>query len=263
MNYKVRLPSPTSRRALPGLVLTALLLLRLATPLRAEDHYLASGHPDGVALLAPPPATGSAEEAADLASVQSVFKARTPDETSRAEKEEGLSFSLFEPAVGPVFQPGKLPQTEALLKKVKKEIGEAINIPKNHWKRLRPYQMDSQLCFSCPTGKKLPATRAGIRRSGTVYRAGAGGNVSRKARRHPWAIGRQNGWDRVLIGKHYPTDVRAGRVLAQAIVRELQSSPTFQHDLAEAKAEVKAVDCSRSAGSSNEASHVVLWKAWL
>jgi acid phosphatase (class A) len=53
-------------------------------------------------------------------------------------------------------------------------------------------------------------------------------------------IGRNIGWDRVLIGKHFPTDIYAGRVLGKAIVHELLASPAFQHDLAEAKAEVQA-----------------------
>jgi acid phosphatase (class A) len=44
----------------------------------------------------------------------------------------------------------------------------------------------------------------------------------------------------VLTGKHFLTDIYAGRVLGQAIVRELLASPAFQHDLAEAKAEVQA-----------------------
>ena len=61
------------------------------------------------------------------------------------------------------------------------------------------------------------------------------------------AIGRNLGWDRVLIGKHFPTDVQAGRVLGQAIVREMLASPAFQHDLAAAKAEVQAAQ-SQPAG---------------
>jgi acid phosphatase (class A) len=52
------------------------------------------------------------------------------------------------------------------------------------------------------------------------------------------AVGRDIGWDRVLIGKHFPTDIYAGRVLGQAIMRELLSNPAFQNDLAEAKAEI-------------------------
>jgi acid phosphatase (class A) len=54
-------------------------------------------------------------------------------------------------------------------------------------------------------------------------------------------IGRKIGWDRVLIGKHFPTDVYAGRVLGQAIVREMMKSEAFQRDLAAAKAEVREV----------------------
>jgi acid phosphatase (class A) len=52
------------------------------------------------------------------------------------------------------------------------------------------------------------------------------------------AIGRDLGWHRVWIARHYPTDIYAGRVFAQAIVRQMKASPDFQHDLAEAKAEI-------------------------
>ena len=54
------------------------------------------------------------------------------------------------------------------------------------------------------------------------------------------AIGRSIGWHRVMLARHYPTDVVARRVLAQAIVRELDANPQFQHDLAAAKAEILA-----------------------
>jgi acid phosphatase (class A) len=54
------------------------------------------------------------------------------------------------------------------------------------------------------------------------------------------AHARLMGWHRVQIARHYPTDIYAGRVLAQAIVRELDANPQFQHDLAEVKAEVAA-----------------------
>ncbi|HCL92044.1 MAG TPA: PA-phosphatase, partial [Verrucomicrobia subdivision 3 bacterium] len=47
-------------------------------------------------------------------------------------------------------------------------------------------------------------------------------------------------WDRVLIGKHFPTDIHAARTLGQAIAREFLASPAFQRDLAEAQAEVRA-----------------------
>ena len=59
------------------------------------------------------------------------------------------------------------------------------------------------------------------------------------------AEGRQIGWDRVLLGRHYETDVFAGRVLGQAIVRQLHENPAFEHDFAAVKAEI-AVSAPKS-----------------
>lgn len=229
--------SPVSRRVRRGSALCLCLLLLIAPSLLAGSNYLAPGHPDGVALLAPPPAPGSAEEAADLASARAVFKARTPAEEARAAKDNGLSIFLFAPAVGPVLQPGKLPKTEALFHKVKKDITEPLDTAKDHWQRRRPYQMDEQLSLEPPeTSFGYPS---GHSTRGTVQ-ALLLAELFPEKKEAVLAIGRNIGWDRVLIGKHFPTDIYAGRVLGQAIVRELLASPAFQHDLAEAKAEVQA-----------------------
>src|SRR5271154_3824109 len=80
-----------------------LLALCLSAPVLAGEAYLAPGHPDGMALLAPPPAAGSVEEAADLQEARAVFDGRTAEEEARAIKDDGLSFELFKPAIGPAF----------------------------------------------------------------------------------------------------------------------------------------------------------------
>jgi len=54
------------------------------------------------------------------------------------------------------------------------------------------------------------------------------------------AEGRTIGWHRVQIGRHYPTDIYAGRVLGQAIVQQLKKSERFKKDFAEAKSEIAA-----------------------
>ena len=212
-------------------------LLLLSAPCYADPSYLAPRHPDGAELLPPPPAAGSVEEAADLASARAVFRARTDSEKQRAMANSTLSFSLFAPAIGADFDLEKLPKTKAMLEKVKKDIQEAIDLPKKHYQRKRPYQLDESLglgkpepSFSYPSGH---STR------GTVY-------AMLLAELFPdkdaiLTIGRDIGWDRVLIGKHFPTDIYAGRVLARAIVRELKKNPAFSHDFAEAKAEVEVL----------------------
>src|SRR5690349_5569707 len=122
MNSKSSLQISPPARGFGRLIPTLLLLLCLAGPLRAREPYLAPDQVDGISLLAEPPVPGSAEQAADLELVRSVFKARTPAEEARAEHSASLSFFLFTPAIGPIFQPGKLPKTEALLGNVKAEI---------------------------------------------------------------------------------------------------------------------------------------------
>jgi acid phosphatase (class A) len=234
------LNSNLASRTLPGRIqvpaLALALLFATAAPLLADSPYLTTNSLDGISLLPPPPARGSAEEAADLATVRSVFNGRTDAEKTRAMKDSGLAFSLFQPAVGSVFDMHKLPKTQALLENVKKEIGTMIDTPKNHFKRLRPYQIDDQLVlgqpepsFSYPSGH---STR------GTVYSLVIAELFPEK-KDAILAIGRDIGWDRVLIGKHFPTDVYAGRVLGYAIVRELHSSTLFQHDLEQAMAEIR------------------------
>jgi acid phosphatase (class A) len=239
MNLKLSVSNRAFPLALRSHALALGLLLSTAASLFADTSYLAAGRPDGIALLTPPPMAGSAEEAADLATVRSVFNARTEAEKTRAMKDSSLSFTLFGPAIGPVFESGKLPKTEVLLQKVKSEIGVIIDAPKNHFKRKRPYQMDEKLDL----GKPEPSFGypSGHSTRGTVYSLVLAELFPEK-KGEILAVGRDIGWDRVLIGKHFPTDIYAGRVLGKAIVRELLASAAFQHDLAEAKAEIAAAE---------------------
>jgi acid phosphatase (class A) len=218
------------------------LLLCLASPLRAADPYLAPGHPDGIALLPPPPAPGSEEQAADLEEARTVFKGRTPAQEARALKDASLTFDLFAPAIGPDFDLPRLPRTGALLQEVKTEIKGIIDLPKNHWKRERPCQFDESLSLGKPEkGYSYPSGHSSW---GTIY-ALILAELFPDKQEAILAKGRDLGWDRVLIGKHFPTDVQAGRVLGKAIFRELMDSPSFQHDLAEAKAEIASASLPR------------------
>jgi len=237
-----------SRSRLPALGSGALVLwlsLCVAAPLWAQSRYLASGKPDGVALLAPPPAAGSEEEAADLAEARAVFTQRTPAQEAKANKDASLAFTLFAPAIGPSFDLAKLPKTAALMRWVKADLQGAIDAPKNYWKRRRPYQMDPSLSIGHPEPSYGYPSGHSIR--GTVY-AGVLAELFPEQKEAVLAVGREIGWDRVIIAKHFPTDVVAGRVLGKAILRELLASPAFQHDFAEAKAEIAATQTTAAVG---------------
>jgi len=220
-----------------GCALLLCLFFLAAPPLLAESHYLPASRPAGVALLPPPPAPGSAEEAADLLAARAVFNGRTEAEKDHAFKTATLSIFNFAPAIGPCFEPGRFPKTEELFQKVRKDISEPVSRSKKHWKRRRPYELDPKLNLGRPeTSYGYPS---GHSTRGTVQ-ALLLAELFPQRREGILAIGRQLGWDRVLIGKHFPADIHAARALGQAIVRELLASPAFQRDLAEARAEVRA-----------------------
>jgi acid phosphatase (class A) len=220
---------------IPAAVLPLLLVLAIAVPALADVPYLKPGEVNGAALLPPPPASGSAEAAADLAEVRSAFKARTKAETDKALKDESLSFSLFQPAIGPSFDLANLPKTQAFLMKMRKDIQVAIDQPKNFYKRQRPYQIDPELKVGHP--ERSYGYPSGHSARGTVY-ALILSELYPDKRDALLPIGTQIGWDRVLIGKHFFTDVYAGRVLGYAIFRELLTSKQFRQDMAEAKKEI-------------------------
>lgn len=215
---------------------SCIAIVSLAAVASRADFILPPNHPDGIHLLAPPPAMGSPEQAADLAESRAVIKARTPAELNRA-KDERLTLWQFEQAIGPFFKKGKFPKMEAFFQCVKTNISTEINTPKDHFKRLRPYQLDPSLAFGKPEPSASYPSGHSVR--GTV-------TALLLAELFPdktdaiLQVGRQIGWNRVIIGKHFYTDVVAGRVLAQAIVQELHKLPGFEKDLSEVKAEIAA-----------------------
>jgi acid phosphatase (class A) len=228
-----RIVRNVTRRAAALLLAVSLL----SASVFAGSPYVDVTDVDGIALLPPPPTPESPEGKADLNNSRAVFKARTAEEGERAKRHENLSIYHFAPAVGDFFEKGHFPKVDALFASVKTNISEIINMPKNHWKRLRPYQLDESLKFGQPEASF--GYPSGHSTRGTVY-ALVMAKLFPDKKDDILEIGREIGWDRVLIGKHFQSDIYGGRVLGQEIFRALMKSPKFQEDLGEAKGEVEA-----------------------
>ena len=220
-------------------IFAALAGAAFATTVLAKDaaglHYLKPGQPNAVELLAPPPRPGSSEQAADLALVVSVSKACSSNDVAQAFSEKHFSLFTFAPAVGSVLVPGKLPKTQALLERVQKDAAAVADLAKEHWKRPRPYTLEPSLAvgklektYSYPSGHSTEGMAVALVLA----------ELFPDRREAILDVGRNIGWHRVLIARHYPTDIYAGRVLAQAIVGELKARPAFQEDFAGAQAEI-------------------------
>lgn len=200
-------------------------------------NYLPPGTPDAVTLLAPPPEPGSAEQAADLASVRAVYRAAGSNDLAAAYAEKRISVFTFAGDVGVYFQSNNLPKTAAFFVKIHHDAEIVTDLGKDYFHRPRPFLMDTNLAngvmeksFSYPSGH---ATESMVLALVLAELVPAKHDVL-------LAHARQIGWHRVQIARHHPTDIYAGRVLAQAIVRELQRSAAFRKDFAEAKSELDA-----------------------
>jgi acid phosphatase (class A) len=201
-------------------------------------HYLKAGRPNAAELLAAPPPAGSSEQAADLAMVVAVSKACSSNDVALAFSEKKFSIFTFAPAIGNFLSPGKLPQTEAFFERVQQDAATVADLGKVYWKRPRPYTLEPSLAagkleksFSYPSGHAT---------EGMVL-ALVLAELFPEHREAILEIGRNIGWHRVWIARHYPTDIYAGRVLAQAIVRELKASHDFERDFAQVAAEIRLV----------------------
>jgi acid phosphatase (class A) len=247
MNKKFLIASRLSR-FIPALLLVALVANRS----HAGENYLPPGQPDAVVLLAPPPLPGSAEQDADMAEVVAVQRACTTNEAAIAFSEKKFSIFTFTPAIGSFFQPGHFPKTEAFFQRVQAEASATTDVAKNHWKRPRPYTLDPSLAsgkleksFSYPSGHSTEGMVLALLLA----------DLFPDKQDAILEIGRNIGWHRVEIARHYPTDIYAGRTFARAIVREFKTSPTFQDDFAQVKAELAQAHTSNAPADS--AAHTV------
>ncbi len=216
------------------------MLLALAAPLHAATfHYLKKGQPDPIALLAPPPLAGSLEQAADLAAVVNAQKNCSAADKALAKSESKYYVFSFASAIGTFFQSNSLPVTAAFFQRLQNDISGTVDMVKEHWKRPRPFLVDTNLVvsgerettFSYPSGHSTKA----------IVFAEVLSELFPEKRGEIFTIGRDIGWHRVQLARHYPTDVQAGRVLGQAIALELKTSSTFKRDFADVKAELLAV----------------------
>ncbi|MFT3906605.1 MAG: phosphatase PAP2 family protein [Steroidobacteraceae bacterium] len=55
-----------------------------------------------------------------------------------------------------------------------------------------------------------------------------------------FARGREYGAERMIVGAHFPTDIESGRLAATAGVALMSLNPAFQHDLYDARAQLRA-----------------------
>jgi len=200
--------------------------------------------PDSLALLPPPPAAGSAQQAADLDTYRSTRALRDTPRWALATKDANLKFpaaaSTFECALQvPISQEGT-PNLNMLLRRTLLDAGLATYAAKDKYQRQRPFVTAGEQ--TCTPAEEAMLAKDGSYPSGHTSIGWAWALVLVQAAPQRMDAVLQRGFafgqSRVICGVHWQSDVDAGRVIGAATVARLQTDPTFAAQVALARDEI-------------------------
>lgn len=229
------------------LVLTAAAALAMLggapAPAPAPAGYLADALPDTTRILPPAPAPGSTRWEADRA----IFLAtRQSQDTPRwkmaqGDVDSGAILNDLACAVGVNLTRKNAPRTSALLSNVRFDVSRATNIPKDFYKRPRPYLTDGgPICVArTPELAASPDYPSGHNTWGwTVGLIMA--ELAPDRATEILSRARAFGEGRLVCGVHTLSAVEAGRMNGSIVVAALHGQAAFRKDLEVARREVAA-----------------------
>ena len=209
-------------------VLSLTLILNFAFPLAyAEEDKKVSGKWED--LIGPPPARDSVEEDADVDTLLNFQNTRTDEDCRLAALEEKVSLKTFFGGTNAVLTDKEVKKLQVLffLKMIKG--GLVSSLAKKHFARPRPFLTFSEIqtCIHKPSSESYPSGHA------TVARLMAHA-LAKKFPDRALAIYKRAddvARNRMLGGVHYPSDVAAGKKLADHLARKLLTDKDFVQEL--------------------------------
>jgi acid phosphatase (class A) len=189
-------------------------------------YYLDSA-PGQFPLLAAPPLPGSDTDQADLKVLHEWQAKRTAAECTRARAEARGNFESLFGNVSPFRRPLP-PEVTAFFKRVLADLDYAVGAVKERYQRPRPFLRGLGLkpCIDLISGYSYPSGHAVNARLFALILS----DLSPDRRAEFMARADEAALNRVIGGVHYPTDIEAGKRLAEAIYFELRKNPAFKRD---------------------------------
>jgi acid phosphatase (class A) len=175
-----------------------------------------------------PPAPGSVADKADLAALKEWQQKRTPEQCARANAAAHAGFEEFFGDISPFPKP--LPEAAAVIfARIKTETDGAAADVKEVFKRQRPFLRDAALepCLGRIGGLAYPSGHATISR---LFARILADLVPARGKEF-YARADAASLDRVIGGVHHPSDIAAGRRLADKLYRAYKKSPAFRADV--------------------------------
>lgn len=200
-------------------------------------YYIDPSQADLDHLLPPPPALGSAQEAADMATVMQAQAARTAEAAVQAEADHQRSIFRFADVMGPTFAPANLPFATGFFARVYADEKQIVSQTKAYFNRPRPFMVDSNLSPMVDP-KHTPSYPSGHTTWAYVMAIILANMVPEKASLI-YDRAAEYGYNRVIAGAHFPTDVEAGRIAGTVIDSAFFHDQKFLNDFYKARAEVR------------------------
>ena len=220
--------------------------------------------PNSLALLPPPPASGSVAFALDEEYSRKSFALRDTPAWTLAASDADLMFphaaGTFSCALNAPVTEKDTPHLYMLLRRTLTDAGLSTYAAKDHYKRARPFVLNNEpIC--------TPEEKAELEKSGS-YPSGHNAvgmawaliltEISPEQTDAILARGRAFGLNRIVCNVHWHSDTLQGRYVGADTVARLHADPKFRADLEAARAELEAVrakglkparDCSAEAAA--------------
>jgi acid phosphatase (class A) len=195
---------------------------------------------DMTELIPPPPPTDSEAWKEDLAGVLEAQENRTDAQVRRALAQKTLTIYLFDEVLGPQFNARNLPVTEAFFQRMQGDARAVLVTAKNAIQRQRPIAM-SKLVVQLGGTPRLPT---GYPSGGTVFTTSTAILLAKMIPEKRFDLHERNreyNANRIMIGEHFPRDIRAGEIAGTVVTHALMGKPAFVRDLEASRAELRQV----------------------
>lgn len=212
-------------------------------PQEVEPYF--EGNSISVTVLNPPPAVHSAQKQKEISEIIELQKHVNEKQIASARYKFGIASEKFVTAVNPHLTRDKYPALYHLLMRSRVTAQEVKDRIKDHFSSPHPYQVSKEIkalletdrFYSYPSGHATKCYVLAYVMADLLPQEGE--KFINEARDISHL--------RIIVGEHFPSDVDAGRKLADIIYDKMKNNYKFQADFRKAKKELKNYKTQNSA----------------